>query len=193
MLKKLTMLTAATAIVAGTAVAVDQNVDVLATFRQALTLTKNQDIDFTNGATPIEFAGTPAGTDTISMGSSGAIAYAGVAFSGPTTGTAGDVDIGGAATSAVNISCSTGATLANASAATVAVNEVKLDMNTGAAYGSAAYTCAGVGTTPHSHTLDGTDKILLGARIVGNATIASGDYSSALAGGTPVTVRAVYQ
>lgn len=180
-------------LVTGAAYAADQNVDVLASFRQALTLTKNQDVDFTPGATFIDFAGTPAGTDLVNLATNNAITYGGVAFSGPATGQAGDISISGDGASAVNISCTTGATLAEAGGATVSVNAMEISMNTGDAFGAADDTCAGLGTSPLSHTLDGTDVILLGGRVVGNGTIITAAYSTATAGGTPATVRVVYQ
>lgn len=66
-------------------------------------------------------------------------------------------------------------------------------MNTGDAFGAADDACAGLGTSPLSHTLDGTDVVLLGGRAVGNGTIVTGAYSTATAGGTAATVRVVYQ
>lgn len=195
MFKRLMALATTGLIAAGTVYAADQSVSVLAQFRQAISLTKNADIDFTTGSNVIEFTGTPGSGDTITLGTDGNMAETGSAFTVPATGTPADIDITGDGASAVNISCSTGAVL-KSGANTVTVNEIKLDMNTGAAYASGAYTCAGVGTTPHSHTLDGTDKILLGAQIdagVGGTAITSAVYSTANAGGSAATVRVVYQ
>lgn len=190
--KKLTALTAAVAITTGVVYAADQSVDVTAAFRQAITLTKNFDLAFSS-VDPIDFAGTPAGTDLVQLATSGAITYGGVAFSGPSTGQAADVSISGDGVSPVEVSCSTGATMAHSGGTTVTVDQLQISMNTGDAFGAADYTCAGVGTTPHVHTLDGTDKVLMGGRLVGNATIVNGAYSTATAGGAAATVRVVYQ
>lgn len=191
-MKKITAAVAVVALAAGVTYAADQTVDVTATFRQAISLTKNFDMDFSS-VSAIDYAGTPAGTDLVQMGTDGNITYGGTAFSGPSTGQPGDVDISGDGASAVDISCSTGATMAETGGATVTVDQIQLSMNTGDTFGSADYTCAGVGTTPHSYTLTGTDTILLGGRLVGNATITNGAYSTATAGGTAATVRVVYQ
>lgn len=191
-MKKITAAVAVVALAAGVTYAADQTVDVTATFRQAISLTKNFDMDFSS-VSAIDYAGIPAGTDLVQMGTDGNITYGGTAFSGPSTGQPGDVDISGDGASAVDISCSTGATMAETGGATVTVDQIQLSMNTGDTFGSADYTCAGVGTTPHSYTLTGTDTILLGGRLVGNATITNGAYSTATAGGTAATVRVVYQ
>lgn len=189
---KLPVLVAMAGLVAGVAIAADQDVEVLATMRQAISLTKNLDVDFSS-VDPIDFTGTPAGTDFVQLGSNGAITYAGAAFSGPSTGQAGDVDINGDGTSGVDISCTATATLAEAGGATITANQMQISMNTGDAFGSADYTCAGLGTTPHSYTLTGTDTILMGGRLVGNGTIIAGAYSTATGAGVAATVRVVYQ
>lgn len=193
--KRFIALATTSLIAAGSVYAVDQSVSVAAQFRQALSLTKNADIDFTTGSNVIEFTGTPTTGDVITLGTDGNMAETGTAFTVPATGTPADIDITGDGASAVDISCSTGAVLKSGSN-TVTINEIVLDMNTGAAYASAAYTCAGVGTTPHSHTLDGTDTILLGAQLdAGEAgtAVVSAVYSTGNAGGSAATVRVVYQ
>ena len=179
-------------LLAGGAHAVDQSIDSAVQFRQALSLTKNFDIDFTPGATYVDFTGTPAGTDFVQLATNGTVSYAGAAFSGNTAGQAADVTILGDGVSAVNISCSTGATLSNGTN-TLAVNQMQLSVNTGDAFGAADHTCAGLGITPLAHTLDGTDKVLIGGQIVGASTLTSGVYNTVLASGVPSAVRVVYQ
>ena len=180
-------------LMAGGAYAVDETIDAAVQFRQALTLTKNLDIDFTPGASFVDFAGTPGSSDFVQLATNGTVSYAGTAFSGNTAGQAADVDIVGDNVSAVNVSCSTGATLSDGTN-TLSIDQMQLSMNTGDAFGSADHTCAGLGTTPLAHTLDGTDTILMGGRIVGNSgTVASGVYNTTNAGGAAATVRVVYQ
>ncbi|MCP5405835.1 MAG: hypothetical protein H6922_06415 [Pseudomonadaceae bacterium] len=187
-------MSAAVMMMTGVAHAVDQDVEVDAEFRQALSLTLNNDIDFTPGATYIEYTtGSIDAADFITLGTNDTVAYVDDAFSGPTTGQAGDVSINGATGADVNISCTTGATISDGTN-TLSVDQMQVSMNTGDAFGAADYTCAGLGTTPHSYTLTGTDNILMGGRIVGNSgTITDSVYSTTNASGVAATVRVVYQ
>jgi hypothetical protein len=180
-------------LLAGGAYAVDESIEAAVQFRQALSLTKNFDIDFTPGATFVDFAGTPGASDFVQLATNGTVSYAGTAFSGNTAGQAADVSILGDGISAVNISCSTGATLSNGTN-TLSINQTQLSVNTGDAFGSADHTCAGLGTSPLAHTLDGTDKVLLGGRIVGDSgVVTSGIYNTTNPSGIPAAVRVVYQ
>ena len=167
--------------------------DASAQFRQAITLTKNSDIDFSSSSA-IDFTGTPGAADFVRLGTDGNVTYAGSAFSGPSTGTAGDVDISGATGDDVSISCTATATISDGTN-TLTVDSLQYSMNTGDVFGSSDDTCDGLDTNPLTYTITGTsDKILLGGRIVGNSgTVASGTYSTATAGGTAATVRVVYQ
>lgn len=172
-----------------------ETVDSEAEFRQAVSLVKNTDIDFTTGSGVIEFTGAPTGADLIQLGSNGNIGTAGTVFTAPATGVVGDVDINGDGTSAVDISCTATATLSDG-VNTIAMNQVALSLNTGRAFGSEDYTCAGVGTTPHSYTLTGADKILMGGHIDGGSvvgTLGAGVYNTSNVGGSNITVDVVYQ
>ncbi len=188
--KLLAAAAAAATTLAGIAFAVDQDVEADAEFRAALTTTLNNDIDFSSNGV-IEFAGTPAGTDLVEMGSDGNITYQGVAFSGPATGQVGDFSMNGDGSSVVEISCEATATLEN-SAQTVTMDQVQFAVNTGAAFG-AGTACAGLGSSPGSHTLTGTDNVLVGGRLVGNGAITDGVYSTTTGGGDPATFRVLYQ
>jgi hypothetical protein len=186
-------------VVAGSAWAIDQTIDVSAKLRVGLSFTNKVDMDFTPTTQFIDMFGTVAGTDTVALGTDGTEVPSGAVLV-PTvlTGTPGSVEINGAATNAVDISCSQAATLAETtSSTTITVDTMELSVDTGDAAGSADYTCAGVGTTPHPLTLDndGKNLLLLGGRLVGAATMATASYSSANtgAGGVPATVRVVYQ
>lgn len=193
-MKKLAALTASVALLSAGAYAVDQNVAVDAEFRQALSLTLNFDIDFTPGATYIDYVtGNIDAADFVTIGTDGTVGFVDDAFTGGTSGQAGDVSINGSTGAGVDISCTTGATITDGTNA-LTVDQMQLSMNTGDTFGSADYTCAGLGTTPHSYTLTGTDNMLLGGRIVGNSgTITSSVYSTGNAGGAAATVRVVYQ
>ncbi len=175
--------------------AADQTVDVAATFRQAITFNNLVNIDYTPTTSRIEYTGTPAGTDTVTIASDGSIVVAGNFTHTTGTGTPGSVDIVGDSVSAVTITCSASATLGRAGPLTVSMNEVGILMNTAGNYAAFAGTgiiCAGTGGTSLAHTLDGTDTVYLGGRIVGNATVVTGAYSTTLASGVPITLRVVY-
>ncbi|MDD9911806.1 MAG: hypothetical protein OXR68_07460 [Alphaproteobacteria bacterium] len=190
--KKLSLMVAgATTVLTSYGFAADQDVDAEAEFRQAISLTKNADVDFTTGAGVIEFTGTPGASDLVSLGTDGNIAVGGTAFTAPSTGTAGDVDITGDGSSNVEVSCTDTATISDGTN-NLTVN-MEIAMDTGVAYGSGT-DCAGLGTTPLTHTLDGTDKILVGGQIVGNSgTVTSAVYNTTNSGGSAATVRVVYQ
>ena len=184
--------------VVGGLYAVQQPIDVLARLRIGLSFANKADMNFTPSSGHIDYYGTPAGTDHVNMGTSGAITVDGTVFSpSANTGTPGSVDINGDATSSVYITCTEDATLAETGAGlTITVDTLQLAMNTGVAFNNgAAYTCDGLAGTALSHTLDGTDTIYMGGRLVGNATITTESYSSANTsdGGVPATVQVIYQ
>ena len=170
--------------------AVDESVDVLVTFRQAVALTEVNNVNFTTGA-PIEFSSTPAGTDFVRLATDDSLVYNGV-FSGPATGQAGEVTINGSDSALVWVSCSDQADMRNAGGTSVLVN-MQFKMNTGGNW-AAGTDCNGVAATTLSYTLlAGTDTVLLGGQVIGNATITGVAYSTALAGGVPAVLRVVYQ
>ena len=182
----------------GALYAVQQDIDVLARLRIGLSFANKVDMNFTPTTGHIDYYGTPAGTDHVNLGTDGAITVDGTVFEpSANTGTVGSVDVNGDATSSVYITCTTTATLSETGTGSdITVNSLQLAMNTGVAFNDgSAYACNGLGGTALSHTLDGTDTILMGGRLVGNATITTASYSSANTsdGGVPATVQVIYQ
>lgn len=194
---KKTLLLAGVAMVAfaGAAWALDQPVDVNAQFRVAISLVKNADIDFTPGMTYLEFSGTPGGGDHVTMGTSGALTGSGVLVA-TGSGTPGNITVSGDASSTVDVTCTVSATIVNVSGtSSIGVDQIEVAHDTGAAFGGAT-TCAGLGSSPLSFNLDGSDIVLVGARVGGTAltgSYLSEIYSSTATGGIPATVRVVYQ
>ncbi len=165
--------------------------------RVGLAFANDVNMTFTPAGTDyINFYGTPSSADTVTMGTNGALtANTSVFEPTNTTGTPGSVDFTGDINSSVNISCTSSAVMAETvSNTTITVDQLELQMNTGTAFGvGSPYSCAGLGTTPLSYAVLPSNQILLGGRLVGNATIETAVYSSAVAGGTPATIRVVYQ
>ena len=184
-------------VLAGSAYAIDQTIDVSAKLRTGLSFSSKVDMNFTPTTHFIDIFGTPAGTDTVTLSTLGVETASGAVLV-PTvlTGTPGSVQINGAGTNVVNISCSLTATLADpVTGTTITVDNLELAYNTGAVAGSANYQCAGVGTTPDTFTLDndGNDLLILGGRLVGNATIGTTTYATTNPTGIAATIRVVYQ
>jgi hypothetical protein len=172
--------------------AVDINVAASAEFRLAITLVATP-IDFTTGTNEIDYTGTPTALDIIEMGTNGAINYTTPVFSGAATGTPGTVTITGSSGQGVDITCTPTATIGDGTN-TLVVSQLQISVNGTDGFGLADDNCAGLGTSPLSHTLVvGADVINIGGRIVGNSgTVAEGPYSTAT-GGTPAQVRVTYQ
>ncbi len=191
--KKLALaVTALTAVSVVSAIAAEQDVDVEAQFQQAISLVQNNQMDFTTGTNVIEYTGIPAAGDHITLATNGDITVAGTAFSAPATGQAGDVGITGSNGSDVEVSCEVNATISDGTN-TLTVDQMEIVMDIGVAAGIGT-SCAGLGTSPLVHTLDGTDIVLVGGRIDGNTgTVTDATYNTTNAGGDPVTVRVVYQ
>jgi len=173
------------------AYAVDESVEVEAEFRQAISLTVT-DMDFTTGTNVIEFAGTPGATDLVNLGTDGNITTGGTAFTAPTTGQAGDIAVSGATGLTIEVSCSDDATISDGTNS-LTVGSLEVVMDTGVAFGSGT-DCEGLGTNPLTHTLDGTDVVLMGGQIEGDSgTVTTNVYNTTNAGGTAATIRVVYQ
>lgn len=185
----------------GTTWAIQQNIDVAARLRVGLAFSNKVDMNFTPAGTDhIDFYGTPAGTNTVTMGTDGSVTPDGTVFQTTvTTGTPGSVDITGDGVSAVNITCTTQAVMAEPSATTITVDQLELTMDNPKPFqDAAAYACDGLGassTTPFTPTLTGSNTLAMGGRLVGNATIRTGDYSTTNTGvgGVPATIQVVYQ
>lgn len=180
--------------------ATDVTVNVAATLRQGVVLTKNTDIDFTPSSGHVDFYPSVGTSDNVTLGSDGNIANSGANFvDTQSTGTVGDIDITGVTGDSVTVACSTGATLAETGGKTLTFDNMQFAMNTGVAYGTSTgaglYMCAGTGTSSLTYTLTGSsDKVLMGGRLNGKAiaNLATGAYSTATSGGTAATLRVLY-
>lgn len=191
--KALAFAAAFTTALAGTAIALDQDVEADAEFRAAITMTVNSDIDFTTGSGVIEY-GSPTGSDLVTLATDGDITVTGSEFTAPATGQVGDVTFAGDGASSVDITCTATATLAETgTGTTVTMQNIEFAVDTGVATGL-ANACAGLGAGAVSHTLDGTDALLIGGELVGAATITDAVYSTTNTGdgGVPATFRVVY-
>lgn len=171
--------------------AVDVNVTAQASFRAALTLNSPSPLDFTTGA-DIEYTGAP-NTDVVRIATNGARTETGSFFIIPNaTGQAGVVDITGTPGEIVDISCDDVSTLENGAGDEIELSSI--EFHTGGGIAGAATACAGLGSSPGTLTLDGTDQVLIGGTIIASSGdgVTAGDYSTATAT-DPVVVRVVYQ
>lgn len=172
--------------------AADVDVDASIITRAAISLTKNTDMDF--GA--VDYDAAHGGS--IQLGTDGTVILTGA--TGLTLGAAGttpgDVDVSGDGASTIEISCDTGGTLTDGGANTLTLSSVEFTTAAGGAPGTGT-SCAGLGTTPGTVDLavTATPTILMGGTldVTGNAIAAAATYSTASAGGDPVTLRVVYQ
>lgn len=184
--------------VAGAAFAIQQDIDVSARMRVGLAFANQIDMDFTPPGEYINFYGTPAGTDYVTMGTDGSMTPNNAVFEPTTgTGTPGSVDVTGDGSSTVNITCTISSTLAHPSGTLITVDQLELQLDTGTAFQTGSpYSCSGLASvTPYQPTLDGNNTILMGGRLLGNSTIQGGLYTSTDTGngGTPAQVRVLYQ
>lgn len=200
-MKKLTRILAvagfaATTTLSTAALALDANIDATVNFLPAITLTQNQVVDFGT----VEYSG--GATDTVSVGTDGAVVYGGVTMSGSGVGAAGEMEIGGGTGATVDVSCDDTGAVVGDGVRTIPLQATEIIMGTanGVAFGGAVdLVCAGLGTTPVAHVMTGVaanDTILVGsqldpAAIVGGA-LTAGTYTSTL-GGSFIQIRAVYQ
>ena len=167
-------------------------IEATANFQTAITLGNEVNMDFSN----VEFSAAPAGGDTASLGTDGAIAYAGN-FGGAGTGTPGEVEItAGDVGATVEIFCDVGAIMAEAGGGTIDVVSVGVSMAP-AAFGalSACNGTGGAAATTHVLAGGGADVILLGGQIDGGTAVGfvAGAYSTATAGGDDIQVDVFYQ
>lgn len=167
-------------------------IEATATFREAITLGNEVDMDFGQ----IDFTGTPAGGDTVTMAPDGTLTPAGN-FSSAATGTAGSVEIvTGTDGLTVDVQCDTTATLTDGAGASIQVTGVTVaaEDNLGA-----PATCNGIGNTVLSFALDNSggtrDEVKLGGVLDGNTATAfvGGSYSTANASGDNIQIDIVYQ
>ena len=198
--KKLLMLASAAVIALPVSVvsAASTNIDAVAVFLNAITLTPVNDMDFA----VVEFSAAPAGGDTASLGTDGSIAYAGN-FTGGGTGTAGQVNVAtGSDGYVVEVFCDTTATMTEAGGQSIDVVGIEV-MEEGGVLGAfgTANACNGIaGLAATTMTLDvsgGTaDDFYFGGQVDGataSVGFVPGSYSTANAGGDDVAIDVFYQ
>lgn len=173
------------------AVAADVDVHASAAFRQAPTMSVEQDMNFTPDGQAIEYQAQPTSADRVQLGTDGSLSATGSAFLPPTTGQAGAVRVSGDDTSAVDISCTNDAALTTSTGAALTLTNLEFAVDQGTSAGNAV-ACQGLGTVSSTHTLDGDDQLLVGGELVGDSSLTDGTYSTANAGGTPATFRVIY-
>jgi hypothetical protein len=185
---KLTVaLVATTALIASNqaALAADRDIGASANFRGAITFTNV--VDMAYGM--VEYSAAAANNITLDPNGGTITCSNTTDYVCPATGTAGSADINGATGQIVNISCETTGIVSDGTN-TIPLNTAKVRIN------GATSTCAGLGTSPVSYTMvAGADTLKVGAllAIPSAGILADGAYTTALAGGDPVTVRVVYQ
>ncbi len=171
--------------------ATDIDVDATLNTREAVSLTKNTDMDFGT----IEYAAVHSGT--LQLGSNGTpVLNAPIGLTLDATGsTAGDITINHTA-GTVEVTCEVGGTLDDGSANTITLQSVGFDVNTGAAFGAMANTCGGLGVGPVSvdTTALPNPQILIGGELDlnGSVIVAGGPTYSTTTGGDPVTFRVIF-
>lgn len=167
-------------------------IEATATFREAITLGNEVDMQFGQ----VDFSGTPGSGDTVTMDVTGAMTSAGN-FSAGTTGTAGSVEIvTGTDGLTVDVRCDATATLTDGSTGSIQVTGITVAAENNLA---APATCNGTANTVLSFVLSNSDnandEVKLGG-VLDGATAASfvgGSYSTANTGGDNIQVDIVYQ
>lgn len=168
--------------------AADEDVGAAVIFRQAIALSNVVDMDFGT----IDYTASAAATTITLAAADGALSSTdAVNYTTAANGTVGSIDVSGEVGEVIEISCeATGAVSDGSNSLTL--NNVIVRVNGGDT------TCAGLGTSPATHTVDATpanNQLSLGADLVvgGGGIAASGTYNTTNAGGDPITVRVVYQ
>lgn len=179
--------------------AADGDVTATAGFRVAITVTATQVLAFNATGPRIEFTGTPD-TSELRVYTDGTRTETGAFYILPGTGTAtpGILQINAAPAETVNIACDDTAILGRTSGGqTLILSGIEIDTTGGV--GTDATDCAVGGlTSPVIGVLTipggGTANVHVGGRIVANSGsgVQNGDYSTANAGGDPVTLRVLY-
>lgn len=176
------------------ATAASTNLHGKALFRIALTLS-NTDMDFSK----IDYSAAPAVGDTVTLATNNAETFAGGKFSAGTGAApaAGTVTVtAGTVGQTVEISCTTTGVLSNAgNTSTIGIDNTEVTTGAGGAAGTGT-ACAGVGVTPATKVLAGSDVFKFGGRINGatqTGVFSGGAYDTSNAGGTNMIVQVVYQ
>jgi hypothetical protein len=130
---------------------------------------------------------------SISLGSNGTVAYSGV-FNGLGVGTAGQLEIVGTTGVVMEISC-LGGTLAHSGGATLVLGtELAMGPSNVGGWGTNP-SCTGLGNVVATHTINATTSenvLYLGGQLTPSSLV-GGAYSTAIMGGTPISVRVLVQ
>ncbi len=181
------------------AFAADGDITATASFRVAIAVTQTTPLAFNAVGPQTEFTGAPD-TSEIRVFTDGSRAITGPFFILPGSGnaTAGVLAVTGAPAETVNIACDDTAILQHAvTIDTLVLSAIELDLTGGIPGNATDCDVGGVGTPIFaSHVIpgSGTFNINVGARIVANSGsgVVNGAYSTANAGGNPVTIRVLY-
>ncbi len=187
MLNKKLLLTAIalSTIISSGAIAATQDIGASVTAHGAISLSNVQDMNFGH----IDYAVTHSGG--LRLGTNGNITkinHVGLVLSGTTS--AGSFDIASDG-STMEISCEQEGTLSNSNGDTLNIGNIEITNGVGGEYGTAT-ACRGIGSEPLIASNLATIKV--GANLASlNNNLKSGTYSTANAGGSPITVSVVYQ
>lgn len=178
--------------------AIDGDVTATASFRVAISVTQTQVLAFNATGPKIDFTGTPD-TSELRVYTDGTRTETGTFYILPTgTATPGILQISATPAETVNIACDDTATLGRSSGGqTLVLSAIEIDIAGGT--NADATDCNAAGLTSAvvgSLTIPGggTANVNIGGRIVANSGsgVQAGDYSTANAGGDPVTLRVLY-
>ncbi len=192
MLNKKLLLTAAIAlstIISSGAFAVTQDVGASVTAHGAMAISNVQDINFGHiDYDVVHSGGVRLGTD----GNIIAVSGSGLVLSGNVN--PGTLTVASDGT-AIEISCETTATLANENGDILSLGTAEITNDDGVAFGDAT-RCRGIGSDPL--ITSGLTELKIGGQLVvgtelGGNDLTGGTYSTANAGGVPLTVSVVYQ
>ncbi len=176
-------------VISGNAFAVTQDVGASVTAHGAIAISNVQDMNFGHiDYDVVHSGGVRLGTDDSIVAVSGS----GLVLSGSVNHGALTVASDG---SALEISCEQDATLANANGDTLWLHDTEITNGAGGAFGSAT-ACSGIGVTPL--VVSGLAELKMGGQLIigtalGGNNLTGGTYSTANAGGSPLTVSVVYQ
>ena len=178
---------------AGVAHAIDVQVNASVNMKAVISATAGQDMNFGN----VNFE--PNHSGEIRLATNGSVQLGGGASGLTLDGgspTAGDVTISGDGQSNIEISCESNGVLGSNGSGTLNLQDVQFSVDSGRSYG-AATNCSGLSSPAAVLDLasNNAPKLFFGGalNVSGNAISASDQYSTANAGGDPVTVRVVYQ
>lgn len=169
------------------AFAADTDLDASIVTRQAITLTEVSNLDFGT----VDYAAVHSGS--VILGTNGIVSVTGSGLTSKGSPTAGNIQFSGDGSSTVEIACENSAILSDGNGNALALSAVEFSTTGGQAAG-AGTPCGGLGIV--SDTLDlainPVATLLVGATLDANINSAA-NYTTAQAGGNPVTFRVVYQ